>query len=288
MSLRNRCRMLTVALTAALMAVMGSRVPCAAEGVDAATNSGGATVTVRSNGSSGGGGKGAQGGGGRGGSTVHCTRHSVIFNGMADGLGAWLGTAPSTKGLGALDWVSCTDSATGRTTGRLDLGTAPGPTPAPVPAPQVLAAEAAAALNLDLPDIATAPPRGGLQLAGVDVWFWATGKDAHTATASIQGLSATVTARATKLDLRFDDGATQSCPGLGAPYAEDRPADTDTDTAAATCRHVFTTRARHAVTATVTWELRWEATDGSGGALDPVARTTTFALDVSDGQAVTD
>lgn len=214
---------------------------------------------------------------------MRCERHALIFNGMADGIGRWLGTAPPTESLGLLDWVSCTDTTTGRTTGYLDLGTPARPTTPALPAPQVLAAEAAAALHLDLPAIATAPPRTGLHLVGLDIWFWATGDRTHTATASIPGLSATVTARATNLDLRFDDGRSLRCADLGTPYT---PGHVGSDRS--TCTHAFETRDRHRVTATVTWDLDWHASDGSGGALRPVARTSTFVLDVSDGQAVTD
>jgi len=147
----------------------------------------------------------------------------------------------------------------------------------------VVAAQAQSGLTLALPEVSTAPPPGGIQLVGVDIWFWVTNSAPTTATATVPGLSASVTAAPAATHLSFADGTTVDCAGGGVAYDPGRPgAGQSTD-----CRHAFNDRGAQRVDVTVDWALTWTATDGQTGTLPAVPRTTTLNLPIQEGQAVT-
>ena len=58
------------------------------------------------------------------------------------------------------------------------------------------------------------------------------------------------------------------------------------------CTHTFSQSSRRAasgtytVTATVTYDVRWEATTGVGAPLEPITRTTSLPIRVEEAQAV--
>ncbi len=141
-------------------------------------------------------------------------------------------------------------------------------------------------LPLPDPDIATSPPADQPQLVGVATWFAiATTWQTYTATATLAGTSATVTA--TPTSVRWDPGdgtAPITCTTAGATFDPAHP-DTTTD-----CAHTYQ---RHtpagttlALTATITYTIAWTATDGTADTLDPLTRTTTIPLTIGDAQAL--
>ncbi len=143
---------------------------------------------------------------------------------------------------------------------------------------------ARATINIPLPAIATSPPVGGTQLVGLPVWFWSNTHYARSVTASIPGLSATLTATPGDLVIDMGDGTTLTCPSGGIRYD---PAlshrDQSTDCSGPYDRHgQFTT------TATVVWALTWTASNGQSGTLPPVVRRSTTVLNIQQAQAVTD
>jgi hypothetical protein len=159
------------------------------------------------------------------------------------------------------------------------------------PLPVINAAADAALLARELlplpdPDIATSPPVGRPQLAGVATWYrigdaWQT----FSATATLEGVSATVTATPTTVVWEPGDGAAAfTCTGPGDVYDPNDPR------AVSDCAHTYTVAtadgASVALTATITYEVAWTATDGSADTLDPVTRTATVALEVDEVQAV--
>ena len=178
-----------------------------------------------------------------------------------------------------LAWRSCTRIADGTQVGWIvGLGGGAGPSTSD------LAGAARSELQLPLPDVSTSPPRASRQLDGVPVWFWMDHADPVSATASIPGLSATLTATPASSRYTISDGATLVCPDLGTPYDAALPSAAQHSD----CTHTFDDRGTFTVTATVDWALSWVATDGESGTLPAVAKTTTFDLDVDEGQAVTD
>lgn len=156
--------------------------------------------------------------------------------------------------------------------------------PPPPPPADVVAAQAASTLQLALPAVATAPPQGGVQLVGVDVWFWVTNSQPAQATATVPGLSATVTATPTATHLAFADGTQVECGGGGTPYDRTRPGRQQRST----CTRIFRDRGRQRVDVTVDWAISWTASTGETGVLPVVGRTTTLVLPIQEGQAVTD
>lgn len=147
-----------------------------------------------------------------------------------------------------------------------------------------LASAGQAELRLPIPHVQTSPPRGGTQLTGVPVWFWMDRPPPVSVTASVPGLSATLTATPRTSRYEISDGTALRCPDFGTPFRRDLPAEGQRST----CRHPFDDRGPMEVTATVDWSLAWSATDGTHGTLPPIARTDRFTLDLEEAQAVTD
>ncbi len=236
-------------------------------------------------------------GGGSGGS-VPCQDYGVLLAQLGPGLSAFLGGPVRTNATGRMAWTLCGDEVLdGGSTGRFTGYLPPAPAAAATPTPGTMAAIAAAQLRIPVPAVATAPPAGGLQLAGVRVWFWATNGDTLRATASIPGLSATVTATPVDLtiDTRTDSNADTgtgtgtgtgkaTCSGSGPPFDAARSDRTGNGA----CTYVFQTRGNHTVAVTARWSMAWAASDGSTGTLPDLVRTTSLMLPVSDAQAVTD
>jgi hypothetical protein len=148
-----------------------------------------------------------------------------------------------------------------------------------------LAVMARAELDLVLPAPKANPPVGAEQLVGIKTWLWIdpTIWRPLTATASVPGISATVTATPYATEWRMGDGRTVACDGPGTPY--EPGASTD-------CGHVYSVDSSgqadgvYAATVTMFWRVTWSATDGTGGDLGTLARTTPFELLVGQRQAV--
>ena len=156
--------------------------------------------------------------------------------------------------------------------------------------PATLARQAWKQLPLVFPTTYTSPDRGSPQYTGLSTWMWISTADwqPRSATASVPGLSATVTATPSRVEWDMGDGRPLERCGQGTAYDTARPArDQSTD-----CSHTYTdasaTRADgvfHAV-ATMWWTVSWQATDGSQGTLPDVFRTTTFDLRVDEIEAL--
>ncbi len=141
-------------------------------------------------------------------------------------------------------------------------------------------------LPLPDPDLRLSPPAGAFQLVGIPTWFWvADAWAAQSATASVGPIAATVTATPAVLEVDTGDGEHITCSGAGIEWAEGR---------SSTCTHTYTRSSRHhpagryPVTATVTWDVAWTATDGDAGDLGTLTRDVTFDVLVHEAQAVTD
>lgn len=141
-------------------------------------------------------------------------------------------------------------------------------------------------LPLPDPDVRTSPPAGRPQLVGVATWFRVdTAWQTFSATATLGGVSATVTATPTQVVWDPGDGSAPiTCDGPGTAFDPARPG------AVSDCSHIYRRRtasgAEHALTATITYDVAWTATDGSSDVLDPVTRTSTVAVAVDEAQAI--
>ncbi|MCU1499230.1 MAG: putative ATP/GTP-binding protein [Acidimicrobiales bacterium] len=168
-----------------------------------------------------------------------------------------------------------------------------GPAAPPTVSPtQLLVAAAEARVEVTPPVIVTSPPRHGPQLVSLPVWFWVANREPLSATETIPGLEASVTAMPTHLQIqisggtgrRAEDNVTIDCHGLGTPFDEHR----HDVRASSDCSQAFDWNGTFTVTATLTWSLSWTATTGETGTLPTQRRTTNFPLRIWQAQAVTD
>ena len=182
--------------------------------------------------------------------------------------------AVDPRALGESYWIVCTDGYVNRIV--YD--------PANAIDPATLARRAFNELPLIYPRPRTAPPATAKQLVGIRTWLWVDPGDWQTmsASAAIPGLAASVTAQPTRTIWEMGDGSTVTCDGPGTPYDPGRP-DADQSTE---CSHVYQHDGTYTVLATIEWSVTWSATNGAGGNLGTVQRSTQFPLTVEQRQAV--
>lgn len=193
--------------------------------------------------------------------------------------------APSTP-VGNVGHRVCTDHTTGAMAQAFlpYAGTAPALAPAPVVTPQMLAQRAAAELAVSPPVPATSPGLDRFQLVGLKTWLWLQRWDTVARTASIPGLTATVSARPLRSTWDFGTAGKVVCDGPGTPYDLHRTAtEQSTD-----CALTFTRSGTYTARVTVDWAVSWAANTGAAGTLPPIARTTVFPIEARAAQAVTD
>lgn len=214
-----------------------------------------------------------KGGGAR---QVTCTRNAI------DPV-APLGTAGLEVGVlaeGVQYWQSCFDAATGERISGPTLQTA-GPAAQQGPAlTTVLREQALANIDVELPVGRMSPP--ARTLPNVDTWLWSEQPGSTQASASAAGVTVTVAAELVGTSFTInpgtagesspDDGVTVRCDGAPTPYRTERPAHTQ----ASACTHRFAAPTRDlTIDTTATWSLRWTATNGEGGDLGTIDRTST-------------
>ncbi|MGF1646061.1 MAG: hypothetical protein ACFCVF_03940 [Kineosporiaceae bacterium] len=160
------------------------------------------------------------------------------------------------------------------------------PGAAPVSA-GVLARQAASEFTLPSLSIGSSP--SGTQLVRVPTWLWvdASRWGAQSATASVPGLSVTVTATPTRVVWSMGDGGSVVCLGPGSVF----PAGGDPAASSPDCGHTYVRSSAgvpgqaYPVTATVTWEITW--TGGrERGTLPALETTSTTAFPVAESQAL--
>jgi len=149
--------------------------------------------------------------------------------------------------------------------------------------------EARNAVVLIDPDIQTSPPPGRPQLVGLPTWLWVDAAwKPHSAAATLGGVTATVTATPSTIVWSAGDGsAAFTCTGPGEIYDEHHP------DRVSHCAHTYLDRSTatnangtFALTATITYTVHWQATNGEAGDLDPVTRTRTIPMLVREAQAL--
>lgn len=156
--------------------------------------------------------------------------------------------------------------------------------------PAVLAEQAKRALPLTAPDVQTSPSAEDDQLVGVPTWLWVGDAWAPlTATASLPGVSVTVTATPESVVWDMGNGDRVVCRGGGTAYDPNRPdGEQSTD-----CSYTYDRASghqpgeRYRVTATMTWQVSWTVSGAAGGgSLGALSRSTAFGLRVTEAQAL--
>jgi hypothetical protein len=164
------------------------------------------------------------------------------------------------------------------------------------PAPQAvgvaaLAQQASRYLPLPSPGIRTSPPPDREQLVHLRTWLWVdrAGWGPRWATASVPGVSATVTAVPVSVTWAMGDGSRVVCRGPGTPYDPARPERAQRPSCSYVYRHSSAGQpaGQFTVTATATWQITWTAGGGPGsGTLPPLSRSSQVGLRVAEVQAL--
>lgn len=144
-------------------------------------------------------------------------------------------------------------------------------------------------LPVPTPAVRTAPPRRAAGLVGLPHWFWVTNWRPVSGRASARDVWVEVTARPQSMAIDPGPGhRVVRCAGPGTAYDRSRSAASQrTD-----CSYTFSRSSAlepggaYRVRVSVTWGGTWRGSDGSGGALPPVTRSTTFRLRVAEAQGL--
>lgn len=160
----------------------------------------------------------------------------------------------------------------------------------PAAAPRVTGADVArqafASFKLAAPVPKTAPP--GELVVQFPTWLWVQAWQAQSATASVPGLSATVTAAPTKVVWTMGDGGSVTCLGPGTPYDPNVPAEQQSTD----CSYIYHESSAgqpgqvYRGSVTVSYGASWTATDGTGGNLGALTATAPFTARVAEIQAI--
>jgi hypothetical protein len=160
----------------------------------------------------------------------------------------------------------------------------------PAAAPRVTGADVArqafASFKLVAPVPKMAPP--GELVVQFPTWLWVEGWKAQSATASVPGLSATVTAAPTKVVWTMGDGGSVTCFGPGTPYDPNVPVEQQSTDCSYTYHESSARQPGLAYRASVTisYGASWTATDGTGGNLGALTATAPFTARVAEIQAI--
>jgi hypothetical protein len=160
------------------------------------------------------------------------------------------------------------------------VGSSP-PVP-PIP-PSTLMRVAYNAMRLPGPELAHNPPQRGV--VNLATWIWAEpGSFTEWIVEARSGdVWARVHAKPVQLHLSTDLPATinSTCRNGGTPYDTGRPAAVQQTDCSITFRRSTVGRPAGAtVRATITWEVSWEGSDGSGGPLDPPANPAAGVVQI--------
>ena len=151
-----------------------------------------------------------------------------------------------------------------------------------VAAAERAASEALRRLDLPAPTIGLNPPIGVDQLVGLPLWLWVTNPwEPHAASASLSGVTSTVTATPVRVDFDLGDGTVVRC-APGTPYDPTRPARSQHSS----CTHTYTRAGSWLVTATLVYDVTWVATNGAGGPLGILDRGGQVPVHVVEAQAL--
>ncbi|MGH3372645.1 MAG: hypothetical protein ACRDPR_21880 [Nocardioidaceae bacterium] len=156
------------------------------------------------------------------------------------------------------------------------------------PEPQAVARKALRDLRYSAladPAIDMSPPASHGAVVNVPLWLWVdTNAWAPTAaTASVDGLTVTTTAKPDRVVWSIDNGDEIICAGPGTPYDPSRPEQEQQSD----CTYLFSEAGTFVITATVEWRVTWTTRGSLGsGDLGVVRRSATVTVPVSEIQAL--
>jgi hypothetical protein len=154
--------------------------------------------------------------------------------------------------------------------------------------PLTLAYRAVTEMQLQPPQVRTAPGVGQIGLVNMPVWLWVE-KSENTwgpieRDASVPGLTVTATAKVTAVDWSMGDGKTVRCESSGTAYQKSFGIKASPD-----CGYLYRKTSReqadckYKVGATARWDITWQSTLGDTG---QISMTQQAATQLQIGEAV--
>ncbi len=226
----------------------------------------------------------------RRGGSLECTYHRTTEDAGESGSG---GPVPAGSGItrnpvpGAYYGLTCRDENGQEVVNRTVLYDPVDA--APAVDPEVLAEEAAARLAVAAPSIELSPKADVNQIVQLPTWMWVSNWEPDSATASVPGVSATVTATPASVTWDMGNGDQVVCSGPGTPYDFSRPEEAQSTDCSYTYRHSSSSQPGgvYQVSATMSYDVSWSAEGApGGGALPTVSETSTFPVRVIEIHAV--
>ena len=151
--------------------------------------------------------------------------------------------------------------------------------------PETVARRALRYSSLADPAIGMSPPPKRGAVVNVPLWLWVDSGawDPTSATATVDGVTVTTTARPSRVVWNLGNGDELVCQGPGTPYDPARPeADQHSD-----CTYLFQQAGTFTITATIEWHVTWTALGAAGGGdLGVVRRSASTTVAVSEIQAL--
>jgi hypothetical protein len=147
------------------------------------------------------------------------------------------------------------------------------------------AEEALAGLVVADPVVATSPTVGLDQLVGLESWLWVDDWSAESASATLGGVTSTVSAAPVSLVWSPGDGSEVECDGPGVPWSKGR-------SSSGACTHTFSDRSTASgggvweASVTVVWDVSWVASTGESGDLGELTTSTAWPVRVVEAQGV--
>jgi hypothetical protein len=163
--------------------------------------------------------------------------------------------------------------------------------PAPAVTPQELARSAWKGLNLPIPAVRTAPPRGSQGLVGLPEWVWVPRAQWRPMSRKASAGAAWAEVTATPKEMVIEPGPglpAVRCPGPGTAYDPVKSASGQHTDCSFTYRRSSAAEpdAVYRVRVTVVWSGSWVGSGGAGGVLPDISRSTTFGLKVAEAQGL--
>jgi len=158
----------------------------------------------------------------------------------------------------------------------------------PPPIPRYLAEETAEQMSLPVADIGLSPPEGADHLVNLASWLWVENWAAVTTSATLRGVTVSVTAapEAVLWDMGAGEPPVQC--GAGTRYDPNRAEDEQSTD----CSYIYRRSSfgepdeRFRAVATMRWAISWTSSTGESGVLPSVSTQRRFQLRVVEGQAV--
>lgn len=140
------------------------------------------------------------------------------------------------------------------------------------------------------PRIRLSPSERHEQIVQLPTWMWVEDRAWKTHTARAEAGRAWAEARAvpTRVIWNMGNGDTVVCNGPGKPYDTHRPGDAQSSN----CTYTYETSSagrphdRYTVSATVVYRVTWKGSNGSGGSLGEIHKTSSTPVRVAEIQAL--